>query len=297
MLHVALRAPRDAVIEVDGTDVVPEVHEVLDRMADFADRVRSGDWVGHTGKRIRNVVNIGIGGSDLGPHMAHEALVPYADPELTVRFVSNVDGTEFHELDQGPRPGRDAVHHRLQDLHHAGDDDQRALGAGLGAGRAGRRVRGGQALRGGVHQRRGGVEVRHRHGQHVRLLGLGRRPLLLRLRHRPVADARHRARPLRRDARGLPPRRRALPHRADRAEPPDDPRAHRRLVRQLLRRPDPGGAALQPLPGPPHAVPAAARHGEQRQVGRPVGPPGRHPDRARSCGASPAPTASTPSTS
>jgi glucose-6-phosphate isomerase len=98
VLHVALRAPRDAVIDVDGVNVVPGVHEVLDRMADFADRVRSGAWVGHTGTRIRNVVNIGIGGSDLGPHMAHDALVPYADPELTVRFVSNVDGTEFYEL-------------------------------------------------------------------------------------------------------------------------------------------------------------------------------------------------------
>ena len=98
VLHVALRAPRGAVIEVDGSDVVPEVHEVLDRMAAFAEQVRSGGWRGHTGRRIRNVVNIGIGGSDLGPHMAHEALVPYADPELTVRFVSNVDGTEFVEL-------------------------------------------------------------------------------------------------------------------------------------------------------------------------------------------------------
>jgi len=98
VLHVALRAPREAVIEVDGVNVVPEVHEVLDRMAAFADRVRSGAWVGHTGQRIRNVVNIGIGGSDLGPHMAYEALLPYADPDLTVRFVSNVDGTEFYEL-------------------------------------------------------------------------------------------------------------------------------------------------------------------------------------------------------
>src|SRR3954451_5267564 len=98
VLHVALRAPRGAVIEVDGTDVVPQVHEVLDRMGAFADRVRSGAWVGHTGKRIRNVVNIGIGGSDLGPRMAHEALLPYADPDLTVRFVANVDGTEFFEL-------------------------------------------------------------------------------------------------------------------------------------------------------------------------------------------------------
>jgi glucose-6-phosphate isomerase len=99
VLHVALRASRDAVIlDHDGNDVVPGVHEVLDRMADFSRRVRSGEWTGHTGKRIRAVVNIGIGGSDLGPHMAHDALVPFADPGITVRFVSNVDGTEFHEL-------------------------------------------------------------------------------------------------------------------------------------------------------------------------------------------------------
>jgi glucose-6-phosphate isomerase len=99
VLHVALRAPRDAVIlDHDGTDVVPGVHEVLDRMADFSRRVRSGEWTGHTGRRIRAVVNIGIGGSDLGPHMAHDALVPFADPDIDVRFVSNVDGTEFHEL-------------------------------------------------------------------------------------------------------------------------------------------------------------------------------------------------------
>jgi glucose-6-phosphate isomerase len=97
VLHVALRAPRDAVIEVDGEDVVPGVHEVLDRMADFSDRIRSGEWKGHTGKRIHNVVNIGIGGSDLGPVMAYEALRFYSTRELTFRFVSNVDGTDFVE--------------------------------------------------------------------------------------------------------------------------------------------------------------------------------------------------------
>jgi glucose-6-phosphate isomerase len=98
VLHVALRAPRDVVMLADGRDVVPDVHEVLDRMADFCNRVRSGEWVGHTGRRIRNIVNIGIGGSDLGPRMACEALLPYADPALDVRFVSNVDGNEFFEL-------------------------------------------------------------------------------------------------------------------------------------------------------------------------------------------------------
>jgi glucose-6-phosphate isomerase len=97
VLHVALRAPRDEHIVVDGVDVVPEVHRVLDRMSDFSDRVRSGAWTGHTGRRIRNIVNIGIGGSDLGPRMAYEALKDFSDRSLTVRFVSNVDGTDFWE--------------------------------------------------------------------------------------------------------------------------------------------------------------------------------------------------------
>src|SRR6266850_4940933 len=97
VLHVALRAPRDATIVVDGVNVVPAVHAVLDRMADFATRVRDGRFTGHTGRRIRNVVNIGIGGSDLGPVMAYEALRYYADRGMTFRFVSNVDGTDFVE--------------------------------------------------------------------------------------------------------------------------------------------------------------------------------------------------------
>ncbi|MEV1011147.1 glucose-6-phosphate isomerase, partial [Streptomyces sp. NPDC049881] len=97
VLHTALRAPRDAVVEVDGENVVPRVHEVLDRMADFSRRVRSGEWTGHTGSRIKAVVNIGIGGSDLGPAMAYEVLRPYTDRALTHRFVSNVDGADLHE--------------------------------------------------------------------------------------------------------------------------------------------------------------------------------------------------------
>ena len=97
VLHVALRAPKGEAIFVDGQDVVPEVHAVLDKMAAFSDRVRSGDWKGHTGKRIRNVINIGIGGSDLGPVMAYEALKYYSDRSMVFRFVSNVDGTDFAE--------------------------------------------------------------------------------------------------------------------------------------------------------------------------------------------------------
>jgi glucose-6-phosphate isomerase len=103
VLHVALRAPKGEVIKVDGIDVVPEVHAVLDAMSDFAERVRSGAWKGFTGKRIKNIVNIGIGGSDLGPVMAYEALRHYSDRSLTLRFISNVDGTDFveavHDLD------------------------------------------------------------------------------------------------------------------------------------------------------------------------------------------------------
>ncbi|MFE5794593.1 glucose-6-phosphate isomerase [Streptomyces sp. NPDC056503] len=97
VLHTALRAPRGAVIEVDGENVVPGVHAVLDKMAGFSDRVRSGEWTGHTGKTIKNVVNIGIGGSDLGPAMAYEVLRSYTRRDLTFRFVSNVDGADLHE--------------------------------------------------------------------------------------------------------------------------------------------------------------------------------------------------------
>jgi glucose-6-phosphate isomerase len=104
VLHVALRAPKGTSILVDGEDVVPRVHEVLDKMSDFAARVRAGDWTGHTGKRIRNVVNIGIGGSDLGPVMAYQALRYYSDRAMTFRFVSNVDGTDFAEATHDLEP-------------------------------------------------------------------------------------------------------------------------------------------------------------------------------------------------
>ena len=104
VLHVALRAPKDQTIKVDGENAVPGVHAVLDKMAEFSNRVRSGEWKGHTGKRIRNVINIGIGGSDLGPVMAYEALKHYSERSMTFRFVSNVDGTDFAEAVQGLDP-------------------------------------------------------------------------------------------------------------------------------------------------------------------------------------------------
>jgi glucose-6-phosphate isomerase len=104
VLHVALRAPKGEVIKVDGEDVVPAVHDVLDKMSAFADKIRSGEWLGYTGKRIRNVVNIGIGGSDLGPVMAYEALKHYSQRDLTFLFVSNVDGTDFAEATRSLDP-------------------------------------------------------------------------------------------------------------------------------------------------------------------------------------------------
>jgi len=109
VLHVALRAPRDQPIEVDGENVVPLVHAVLDKMASFAERVRSGEWKGHTGEPIRNVVNIGIGGSDLGPAMAYEALQDFSDRSMTFRFVSNVDGTDVFEATRDLDPGETLV--------------------------------------------------------------------------------------------------------------------------------------------------------------------------------------------
>jgi glucose-6-phosphate isomerase len=104
VLHVALRAPRGTSIVVDGENVVPQVHAVLDKMADFSNRVRSGEWKGHTGKRVRNVINVGIGGSDLGPVMAYEALKHYSERAMTFRFVSNVDSTDFAEAVQDLEP-------------------------------------------------------------------------------------------------------------------------------------------------------------------------------------------------
>ena len=106
VLHVALRMPKDESLIVDGVDVVKEVHDVLDRMAQFTERVRSGSWKGHSGKPIRNIINIGIGGSDLGPVMAYEALRHYSRRDLTFRFVSNVDSTDFAEATRDMQPTR-----------------------------------------------------------------------------------------------------------------------------------------------------------------------------------------------
>ena len=141
VLHVALRMPKGTALVVDGVDVVAEVHDVLDRMAAFADRIRSGEWTGHTGKPIRNIVNVGIGGSDLGPVMAYRALRHYSQRDLTFRFVSNVDSTDFVEATHDLSPDEtlfiisSKTFGTLETLTNAN------LGAGLGDGRAGRPTR------------------------------------------------------------------------------------------------------------------------------------------------------------
>ena len=125
VLHVALRAPKGESIVVDGEDVVPQVHAVLDRMAAFADQVRGGAWNGHTGKPIKNIINIGIGGSDLGPVMAYEALKHYSDRCLDVSIRLQCRRHRFRRGHARPRSGRDFVHHFVKDIHDARDDDQR----------------------------------------------------------------------------------------------------------------------------------------------------------------------------
>ena len=180
VLHVALRAPRDQHILVDGEDVVPQVHAVLDKMANFSERVRSGAWTGYTGKRMRNIVNIGIGGSDLGPSMAYDALKYYSDRHLTVRFVSNVDGVDFVEAIGD-----------LQNLHDTGDIDQRTLGSRVVRQRSGQHASGRQTLCRRFNKHARGGKVWHRYRQHVRVLGLGWWPLLLRFGYRAFPDDRH----------------------------------------------------------------------------------------------------------
>ena len=192
VLHVALRMPKGESLIVDGVDVVAEVHEVLDRMSVFADRVRSGEWRGHTGKPIRNVVNIGIGGSDLGPVMAYEALRHYSRRDLMFRFVSNVDSTDFVEATRDLAADEtlfiisSKTFTTLETMTNARTAREWALSS------LRRRVGDRQALRRRLDERGGGLEVRHRHRQHVRLLGLGRRPLLDGLGDRALDDARDR---------------------------------------------------------------------------------------------------------
>jgi hypothetical protein len=265
---------------VDGQDVDHDVHEVLAKVYAFAEQVRSGEWKGVTGKRIETVVNIGIGGSDLGPVMIYEALQPYVQPACACRFISNIDPTDAAEKTAGPRPRDHPGHRREQDLHHPRDPDQRPAGAawllrraaGLGAPSTAPT----SGLTGPTRspstsspspRRWTRWRLRHRPGQRLRLLGLGRRTLLGRLRdrHRPG----HRHRPGAASPSCSPA---STPSTSTSARPPLEQRPAadgpaQRLVRQLPRRPQPRRAALRAVPAPVRGIPAAADHGVQRQVG------------------------------
>ena len=278
VLHTALRLPKGAELTVDGQDVVADVHEVLDSMGEFTDRLRSGEWTGATGERIKTVVNIGIGGSDLGPVMVYQALRHYADAGISARFVSNVDPADLVAKLDGLDPATtlfivaSKTFSTLETLTNA-TAARRWLIDGT------RRGRGVQALRRGVHQREAGRRVRHRHRQHVRLLGLGRWPLLGGLRDRAVGDGGDRQGAVRRVPRRLPRRRRALPHHAAGGECACAAWPHRPLVQRLLRRAVPRRAAVLQRPVALRGVSAAADDGVQRQVGATRRHPGQRRDR------------------
>ncbi len=172
VLHTALRAPRAASIMVDGHDVVPDVHEVLGRMAAFARRVRDRSWLGGAGDPITNIVNIGIGGIDLGPVMAHEALEHYSDRGLVLRFVSNVDGTDFVEATRDLDPARTLFivsSKTFTTLETMANAAQRPAVGGRRGGRGG----GCPALRRRFHERRAGGGLRHRHRRTCSASGTG----------------------------------------------------------------------------------------------------------------------------
>ena len=284
---------------MDGKNVVPEVHAVLDKMADFSNRVRSGEWKGHTGKRIRNVVNIGIGGSDLGPVMAYEALKHYSDraTDLPLRLQRR-----RHRLRGGrprSRPGGNALHRLVENLHHAGDDDQRRT----------RRARGRSQGLGGDEKpvakhfvavstnaaevAKFGIDTANMFGfwdwvggrySMDSAIGLSTMLAIGPENFRAMLDGFHQ----------MDEHFRTAPVRAQPAGADGSPG---RLVHQLLRRADRGGPALRAIPEAIPGVPAAVDDGEQRQA-RHARRRRRSPTRpARSTGASREPTASTRSTS
>ena len=186
VLHIALRNRSNSPIRVDGEDVMPQVNRVLARMRTFSESLRNGDWRGYSGKAITDVVNIGIGGSDLGPVMVTEALKPYGKPGLHAHFVSNIDGTHIVETLKPLNPETTLFIIASKTFTTQETLDQRSYRQGLaaagGAGQGRRR----QTLRGAVHQRQRGGALRHRYPEHVRVLGLGRRAVFPVERHRPV---------------------------------------------------------------------------------------------------------------
>ena len=296
VLHVALRAPKGASIIVDGKNVVPEVHAVLDKMADFANRVRSGQWKGHTGKRIRNVVNIGIGGSDLGPVMAYEALKHYSDRAMTFRFVSNVDGTDFVEATRDLDPAEtlfivsSKTFTTLETMTNAQSARDWLL-RGLG-GDAKAVAKHFVAVSTNAEKvAEFGIDTANMFefwdwvgGRYSMDSAIGLSTMLA------IGPDHFRAM-----LDGLPCDRRAFPHRAVCAQPAGAHGSSRRLVQRLLRRADRRGAALRPVPQALPGLSPAVDDGEQRQARDARRDAGRLLRPARSTGASREPTASTPS--
>ena len=212
VLHTALRAPRGkSLAAAEVPEAGKPVHQVLGKMAKFANQVRAGEWLGYTGKPITNIVNIGIGGSDLGPVMAYEALRHYSERKLTFRFVSNVDGTDFTEATRGSVAGADFVHRGVEDVYHIRDFGQCGIGARVGVEETARPGGGGAALRGGLDGDEGSGGVRYRYEEHVRVLGLGGRAVLDGFGDRALHDDRDRSEEFRRDAGRIPRDGRAFP--------------------------------------------------------------------------------------
>ena len=281
VLHVALRAPKGEKILVDGIDVVPEVHDVLDRMSDFSDRVRSGAWTGHTGKRIRNVVNIGIGGSDLGPRMAYEALKDFSERSMTFRFVSNVDGNDFWEATQDLDPEEtlfivaSKTFTTLETMTNARTRPRLVIGRARSDDAAVAKhfvavsTNADEVAKFGIDTANmfefwDWVGGRYSYDSAIGLslmIAIGPEGFRDMLAGFHAMDEHFRTAPIE-------------------SEHADAPRAHRHLVRQLLRRGDGRDPPVQPLPVEAHRLLPAARHGERRQVGRPRGQPRRVADRS-----------------
>ena len=297
VLHVALRMPRDATLVVDGVDVVAEVHQVLDPMTDFARRVRSGEWKGHTGKRIKNVVNVGIGGSDLGPVMAYEALRYYSAREMTFRFVSNVDSTDLVEATRDLSADEtlfiissktfgtletltNATSARRWLIDALGDESavakhfvavstnaERVADFGIDTAN----MFGFWDWVGGRYSMDSAIGL-------STMVAVGPEHFTEMLAGFHAMDEHFRTAP--------------APE-----EPADADGPSRRLVRGLLRGPDHRRHALRPVPEAFSRLPPAAHHGVQRQARDPRRTSRSTTRPGRSTGASPAPTASTASTS
>ena len=294
VLHVALRAPKGASIVVDGENVVPGVHAVLDAMEAFATQLRSGAWKGHTGKRIRNVVNIGIGGSDLGPVMAYEALRHYSERALTFRFVSNVDGTDFAEAVRDLDPAETlfivssktfTTLETMTNAHTARDWSLAGLGGDAKA--VARHFVAVSTNAKGVAEF--GIDTANMFGfwdwvggRYSMDSAIGLSTMLA------IGPEQFRAM-----LAGFPRDGRALPHRALRAEPAGADGPARRLEQRFPRRRDRRGAALRAIPEAFPGLSPAAHDGEQRQARDARRDAGSRPRPGRSSGASRAPTGST----